>query len=412
MRIEAIAIGSELLTTRRVDTNSVWLGERLAGLGLAFHRKTCVGDNRGDLFALCWEALERSDVVLCTGGLGPTFDDFTKEVFAEVAGVDMVEDARAREELLAWYAQRGRTPSENNFKQVQFPYGAEPLRNPLGTAPGVWWEDPPGHRGRTVILLPGVPREMQRLWLDHVEPRLRARAGKQVHSLRVVVAGVPESTLDERTQEVRARHGRLEWIILASLTQVELQARHQDPDALAAAEADLRDLLGADLVGVGEANLEDAVLLALAARGESLALAESMTGGLLAARLTAIPGASSVLLGGAVVYTPKAKMALTGMDPACLEEHGSLGGATTLALARGIRERLGATWGLAVTGNAGPTVDLRGKDAEIGSTTLALVGPGVEETSTFVMPGDRADIQLRAAARGMDFLRRKLGHGK
>lgn len=408
MRIEAIAIGSELLGTRRVDTNSVWLGERLAGLGLAFHRKTCVGDDRGDLFALCWEALERSEAIICTGGLGPTFDDFTKEVFAEVAGVEMVEDAAARAELLAWYAQRGRTPSDNNFKQVQFPFGSEALRNPLGTAPGVWWEDPPGHRGRIVILLPGVPREMQRLWLDHVEPRLRARSGRAVHTLRMVVAGVPESTLDERTQEARARHGRLEWIILASLTQVELIARHPDPDTLAAAEAELRELLGADLVGVGEGNLEESVLGPLVARGETLALAESMTGGLLAARLTAVPGASAVLRGGAVVYTKEAKAALTGLDPAWLAEHGTLGQATTLALARNIRARLGATWGLAVTGNAGPTADPSAMDPEIGSTTLALVGPGVEETSTFALPGERADIQLRAAGRALDLLRRKL----
>lgn len=408
MRIECLAIGTELLTTRRIDTNSVWIGERLARLGLGFHRKTCVGDDRMDLRALCGEALGRSQIIICTGGLGPTFDDFTKEVFAEVAGVDLLEDADALADLMGWYAQRGRTPSENNFKQVQLPLGSEPLRNPLGTAPGVWWQDPPGFPDCIVIMLPGVPREMQRIWMDHVEPRLQAKAGRAVHTLRMVVAGVPESTLDERTQALRARHRALEWTILASLTQVEFQARHPDAAALAVAEAELRELLGEDLVCVGDANLEDTVLQTFQARGETLALAESMTGGLLAARLTAIPGASAVLKGSAVVYTSEAKVALTGLTPAFLVEHGTLGEATTLALARGVRERLGATWGLAVTGNAGPAVDPGAVDSVLGSTTLALVGPGVEEALTFTIPGDRADIQLRAAARAMDLLRRKL----
>ena len=409
MRIECLAIGTELLTTRRLDTNYVWIGERLARLGLGFHRKTCVGDDRGDLQALCSEALARSEVIICTGGLGPTFDDFTKEAFAEVAGVDLREDAGARAELLDWFAQRGRTPSENNFKQVQIPIGAQPLANPLGTAPGVWWQDPNGYPGRTVVLLPGVPREMQRIWMDHVEPRLQALAGKAMNTLRLVVAGVPESTLDERTQSLRQRHGHLEWTILASLTQVEFQARHQDPAALASAERDLRELLGEDLVGVGEGNLEDAVLHELETRGETLALAESMTGGLLAARLTAIPGASKVLKGGAVVYTPEAKQALAGLSPAFLAEHGTLGKATTRALAQGLRDRLGATWGLAVTGNAGPEPDPGGRDAEVGSTTVALVGPDGEEAITYLIAGDRGDIQLRATARALDLLRRRLG---
>jgi nicotinamide-nucleotide amidase len=138
MRIECIAIGTELLTTRRLDTNSVWIAERLAELGLALHRKTAVGDDREDLRALVAEALGRSELILCTGGLGPTFDDFTKEVFAEALGSELREDGLCRAELEAWYAARNRVPTENNYKQVLIPVGAEPLRNPLGSAPGVW----------------------------------------------------------------------------------------------------------------------------------------------------------------------------------------------------------------------------------------------------------------------------------
>ena len=405
MRIECIAVGTELLTTRRMDTNSVWLAERLARLGFAFHRKTCVGDSRSDLEGLFREALGRSEVLVVTGGLGPTFDDFTKEVLAEVIGAPLLEHAEAKADMLAFYAKRNRVPSETNFKQILIPEGAEALRNPIGTAPGVCWRDPEGFPGRLVVLMPGVPREMQRMWLDQVEPRLARQAEGTVHTLRVVVAGVPESTVAERTREVRERHAELDWTILAGIVQVELQARHRDPAALAAAEADLKAALGEDLVAIGDANLEEAVLHQLETRGETLAIAESMPGGLVSAKLTAVPGASRVLAGAGVVYTPGAKVQLAGVDPVLLAEHGTVSEPVTLALAEGIRHRLGATWGLAVTGNAGPDLDPAGATA-VGDCILALVGPGVRELRRVSIPGERPDIQLRAAGWALDLLRR------
>jgi nicotinamide-nucleotide amidase len=405
MRIECIAIGTELLTTRRLDTNSVWLGERLADLGLAFHRKTAVGDSREDLAELFREALRRSDLILTTGGLGPTFDDFTKELFAEILGADLVEDAPSRADMLAFYAARNRVPPQANFKQALLPLGAEALRNPVGTAPGVWWSDPPGHPGVRIVMLPGVPREMKRMWEEQVEPRLRPLAGPATHTLRMVVGGVPESTLDERTREVRERHGRLDWTILASLTQVELLVRSDDPAALDAVLADMRSLLGEDLAALGPGNLEDAVLQDLQARGHTLAVAESMTGGLLAARLTAIPGASRSFLGGATVYSPAAKAALLGLPEAFLAEHGTVSEVTTVALAEAAKGRLGATWGLAVTGNAGPGAE---GEAPVGSVFLAVAGPGGTASLGRLIPGDRVDVQLRGAAAALDFLRRQL----
>jgi nicotinamide-nucleotide amidase len=407
MKIECIAVGTELLATERVDTNSVWLAQRLARLGLGFHRKTCVGDDRRDLAELFREALGRSDLVLTTGGLGPTFDDFTKEVLAELSGAPLVEDAQAKADLVAFYASRNRVPSENNFKQILIPVGAEPVRNPLGTAPGIWWEGPAGRPGCTVVMMPGVPREMKRMWLDRVEPRLAGRAGATLHTLRVVVGGVPESTLDERTQALRERHGELAWTILAGIVQVELQARHPDPAALASAEADLRDLLGPDLVCVGDANLEDEVLRRLEGRGETLAVAESMPGGLLSAKLTSVPGASRAFRGGAVAYTAAAKVALAGLDPALLAAHGTVSEPVTQALAEGIRQKLGATWGLAVTGNAGPDLDPQGATS-VGDCIIALSGPGTRELRRFSIPGERPDIQLRGAAWALDLLRRSL----
>lgn len=405
MRIECIAIGTELLTTRRVDTNSVWLGERLAGLGLGFHRKTAVGDSREDLAALFREALGRSELIVTTGGLGPTFDDFTKELFAELLGAELVEDAGSRADMLAFYAARNRVPPQVNFKQALIPVGAEPLKNPVGTAPGVWWQDPAGHPGVRIVMLPGVPREMKRMWEDQVEPRLKALAGAPMHTLRMVVAGVPESNLDERTREVRERHGHLDWTILANLTQVELLARGSDPAALEAARRDFEPVLGPDLACLGDANLEDAVLARLKARGETLALAESMTGGLLASRLTAIPGASQAFLGGAVAYTPGAKQALLGLDPAWLEEVGTVSEPCAIALAEAARQRMGATWALGICGNAGP--DAEG-GAPVGRFYVALAGPAGTSVRAHTLAGDRVELQLRCAALALDLLRRQL----
>ncbi|MBL0313837.1 MAG: CinA family nicotinamide mononucleotide deamidase-related protein [Holophagaceae bacterium] len=404
MRIECIAIGSELLTTKRLDTNSVWIAERLAGLGLGLHRKTAIGDHREDLAELCQEAFWRSDVIICTGGLGPTFDDFTKEVWADTFGVELIEDAQSHEDLVAWYAQRQRVPPPANFKQVLFPEGSRPLANPLGTAPGVVWE----RGGKIIFMLPGVPREMKRMWLDHVEPHLKPMAGLAMHTLRMVVCGVPESTLDQRTEGIRHRHPHLDWTILAGLAQVEFIVRSVDSGALDVAREELALELGGDLVCVGSGDLESTILDTLESRNETLAVAESMSGGLVASRLTAIPGASRVFLGGAVAYSATAKIALAGLDPAFIQEHGTIGESTTLALAKGIRGRLGTTWGLAITGNAGPTLDAGGIERNLGECALAVVGPRAEEVRTLIVPGDRVDIQLRSAAWALDLLRRAM----
>lgn len=406
MRIEAIAIGTELLTTTRVDTNSVWIGLELASLGLAFQRKSVVGDDREAMKVLFREALDRSDLVICTGGLGPTFDDFTKELWAEVIGAEMQEDAAARATMLAFYASRNRTPSPSNFKQVLIPVGAEAIPNPIGTAPGVWWENPKGFPGRRILLMPGVPREMKRMWAEQVVPKLTPLASRPVKTLRMLVSCVPESVVDERTQALRDTHAHLEWTILASLMQVELIARSPDEGALNAARRGFEAELGADLARVGAGSLEEVVLDLLAERGETLALAESMTGGLLAARLTAIPGASRVLKGGGVVYSLEAKTALTGLDSAFLAQHGTVSEATTRALAERIRTKLNATWGLAVTGNAGPGEDPHGPGA-VGTTYFAWAGPSGTNCEHLMQAGERGDMQLRAVMYALDRLRRE-----
>lgn len=408
LRIECIAIGSELLTLPRLDTNSVWLAERLGEMGLSLGLKTCVGDDRDSLRRTLREALDRSDLILCTGGLGPTFDDFTKEIWAEVLDVPLLEDPASRASILTFFNARKRPVPEANFKQALIPLGAQALHNPAGTAPGVWWEDLPGYPGKRAVLFPGVPREMKVMWENHVAPRLKPFAGRPVRTLRMVFGSVSESALEERARPLRERHANLEWTILAGLNHVELLGRGTDEGALAAALADFRQELGPDLAFTGpEGGIEDTVLALLRDRHQTLAVAESMTGGALAAKLTSVAGASLAFLGGATVYSPAAKAELAGVDSALIREEGTVSLPVTRALAEGIRGRLKADWALAVTGNAGPTAD-PGAQADLGTVHAAVAGPDGTRDITFHLFGSRADIQTRAVAWSLDFLRRIL----
>ena len=407
MRIECIAIGTELLTTLRVDTNSVWLTQRLAALGFGCNRKTVIGDGRDAMSALFREALDRSDFIVCTGGLGPTFDDLTKEIWAEVLDDELIEDEDVWREIQGFYLTRQRSMPVTNRKQALVPASAKALHNPMGTAPGILWENPKGYPGRRIVLLPGVPREMKNLWETEVEPILRPLAGPQVHTLRMLVGSAGESALDMRTTPLREKYSHLDWTILAGLGAVELVARSINPAELEAARSDFEQELGADLVCVGNSSLEERVLALLRQRGETLAVAESMTGGLIQARLTGIPGASDGYRGGAVVYSASAKSSLTNVDAGLIQAHGTVSEAVTCALAEGIARKLGATWGLATTGNAGPSEDRAGP-APVGTCLMAVWGPAGTAFQTQSFPGIRVDIQTRTATWALDFLRRQI----
>lgn len=411
MRAEALAIGTELLTTGRLDTNTVWLAQRLADLGLAFHRKTCAGDDPGELAALFREALERSELIVTSGGLGPTFDDLTKEVWAEVLGVPLEEDPQVRTDIEGFFRARGRPLPPRNLKQALIPRGARVLRNALGTAPGLVWDAPPGYPRACIVMLPGVPRELKHLWTEQVEPLLRPRSGAAIHTLRILVAGVGESLLEQRIQTLREAHRHLDWTILAGLGTAELLLRDADPQQLREAKRDLELALGEDRVLTGWGTLEGEVVHALAAREATLATAESMTGGRVGALLTTVPGASSVYLGGAVAYSPQAKHLLADVGVDVLDGHGTVSEATALALAEGIRARLGAVWGLATVGNAGPTEDPQGP-APVGTCVVAAVGPGGPRVTRLFFPGERPDVQARSATLALDWLRRCLQDGK
>jgi len=287
------------------------------------------------------------------------------------------------------------------------PLGAEPLYNAAGTAPGVFWADPPGFPGRRIVLFPGVPREMKLMW-EQVAPRLAPLAAAPFHMLRLVFGSVPESALAEATGPLRARFGDVEWTILAGMHHVELVGRGRDAAVMAEARAAFARDFPEDLAFTGpQGGLEDGLLALLRDRGQTVAVAESMPGGNLAARLTGVAGCSAQFLGGATVYSAAAKAALCDLEPAFILQHGTVSEPVTRALAEGIRARLGSDWGLAVTGNAGPTEDPSGP-APCGTCLVAAAGPGGTTSRSFLLPGGRTEVQARGASWAMDFLRRRL----
>jgi nicotinamide-nucleotide amidase len=246
------------------------------------------------------------------------------------------------------------------------------------------------------------------MWEQQVAPRLQALSGAPMHTLRMVFGSVPESALGERTQALREQYSQVEWTILAGIHHVELVGRAPDQATLDAARADFQREMGPDLAHVGlEGGIEDAVAALLKRRGETLAVAESMCGGNLSARLTAIPGVSEVFLGGATVYSARAKAVLAGLDPAFIKANGTVSEPVTRGLAEAIRARLGTTWGLAVTGNAGPTEDKDGP-APVGTCLVAVAGPAGTGCRTFRLPGGRVELQTRGASWALDLLRRSL----
>jgi len=402
---EVVAIGSELLEAGRLDTNSIWIADRLGELGLRLCLKTCVGDDYGELRACLAAAVERCQksegpgLLIATGGLGPTFDDRTKEAFAEALGAKLIEDAKSRADIDAFFRARGRATTENNYQQALMPEGAVAVPNPIGTAPGVYWDVSSKHPGLRIVMLPGVPQEMKAMWAADIHPRLLDLAEAPTMTLRLVVGGVGESVLDERTKGVRDRHSHLGWTILAHGMVIEFLARSKSQDALDTARLDMEATLGHDLVCVGDGSPESTLLDLLAARGETLALAESVTGGLLASRLAAVPGASRALMGGVVVYTPKAKTELLGIPQEFLAANGTVGEAVTIEMAARVRQRLGATWGLAITGNAGlapdPNAGPQEGDAKIGRCYIAVAGTDRADCRAHDLHGARTDIQFR-----------------
>ena len=407
-----IAVGSEMLTPEKIDTNSLYITEVLNDLGIPVAFKSIVGDSRAELTAHVAHALSRHRVLILTGGLGPTDDDLTREVVAEHLRLAMHEDASIIEAIEARFARRGWKMPEVNRRQAQVPEGATVLANPNGTAPGLWIE----HGQSLIALLPGPPREMKPMMDGEVRARLSRRAGG-VRLLRrlVRVGGKGESAVEEVVQPIYAtwlkQQPPIETTILAGLGQVELHLSIVATDtdranaALDAAVSQLAAALGPDLVSRDGTTLEAVVGNLLRERGWRLALAESCTGGLATSRLTDVPGSSDYIERSVVAYSNTAKTELLGVDPELIAAHGAVSEEVAVAMAAGIQHNAGVNVAVAITGIAGPGGGSEQKP--VGTVCIAVVASEVR-VRTFRFPGGRDMVKQLSANAAIDMLRRVL----
>jgi nicotinamide-nucleotide amidase len=405
---EIVAVGTELLLGQIVDTNSAWIGEQLAAAGIACHHQVKVGDNRGRIVAALRTALERADSVIVCGGLGPTHDDITREAMAEVMGVDLVPDVAVAARIRELFASRGRAMPDNNLRQALVPVGAAVIPQTRGTAPGLIC--PVG--GRVAYLVPGVPHEMEEMVARAVLPDLRRRSGDPSTIVSRVLRtwGESESGLDHRLRPLVERLDASGGVTLAFLAsgwegiKVRLTARGSSLSAAAAlldpVEASVREVLGPIVFGVDDETMESVVLDLLRSRGLTLGLAESLTGGLVAGRLTDVPGASDVVRGSIVAYASEVKFDLLGVPPGPVVNE-----ATAMAMATGARRVLGASVGLGLTGVAGPAE----QDGVPPGTLCVGVALGESVTATTLrLPGQRRQMRQMSVISALDLLRRRL----
>ncbi len=409
MRAEILAVGSELLTPLRSDSNGLWLTGQLLALGLETGARVTVADDAALLESAFRTALARADVVLATGGLGPTEDDLTREAAAAALARELRRDERQLEWLRARFAGFGRTMAPINAKQADLISGGEFLPNPRGTAPGQVVE----HAGKLLALLPGPPHEMQPMFQAHLVPRLRALAGERVLRMRVLkIAGLGESDVDQALAPLYKTYTNPRTTILSAAGQVELHLTAEDVSA-AGAEARLEELaagLRARLPGrifsEDGRELPEVVGALLSARGLTLALAESCTGGLLAMRLTESAGASAFFERGFVTYSNRSKVEALGVEAALIATHGAVSEQVARAMAAGAQRVSGAAIGAAVTGIAGP--DGGSADKPVGLVHLALCGALGERQRRVQFPGERWRVRAQAGQALLEMLRRAL----
>jgi nicotinamide-nucleotide amidase len=411
---EIIAVGSELLGTTRIDTNSLFLAGRLASLGIELRAKSVVGDERTRLAAIFAAALSRSDLVVLTGGLGPTDDDLTRDVVSASLGLEMREDPAIVAQIASRFARRGLRMPEVNRRQALVPAGALSLDNPNGTAPGLYIE----HQGHVVVLLPGPPRELQPMFDGLCEGPLLARAGAERLFKEVLfVAGRGESHVEEIAQPLYSRWAAesppIETTILAMPGQVELHLTHRARDAGAgaarvrAAREELAAALGDDVFSTDGRSMEEVVGAMLSERALTISTAESCTGGLIMSRLTDVPGSSRYVLGGAIAYSNEAKTELAQVSPELIATHGAVSEAVAVALADGIRARTGASVSLGVTGIAGPGGG--SPEKPVGTVAIALTGSGMPpRVRLFSFFGGRPQVKFQASQAALDMVRRAL----
>lgn len=414
MNIELITTGTELLLGRVADTHQAWLCRQLADRGYTVSRHTTVGDTASDIQQAVREAAGRADVVIVTGGLGPTSDDRTRELIAQWLSRPLVEDPALLAHIERFFAERNRPMPERARVQALIPQGATALPNRFGTAPGLVLEFPPRPGGREpglLILLPGPPRELRPMFTEQVLPLLQARVPVEepfvVRTLRTT--GLPESQVEQTIA------GPLQFLVAAGLEvgycarpgEVDVRLAARGPAAgrlVQEAEGLVRQLLGLAVYGVEHETLEQVVIHLLTERHQTLALAESCTGGFIGHRLTNVPGASAVLLAGLVVYSNAAKQAFLGVRAETLAAHGAVSEPVARQMAEGARARTGADYALAVTGIAGPSGG--SPEKPVGTVFLALAGPNQTLAEKRFNPWDRETFKHVTSQQALDLIRR------
>jgi nicotinamide-nucleotide amidase len=413
MNAEIIAIGSELLTPFRQDTNSLFLTDRLNTLGIEVDFKSVVGDNREHLVQSARIAFGRADVIFFMGGLGPTEDDLTRECVAEALGIELRRDPGLTGDLYKWFAGRRMKMPDSNLKQADVLSGAVSLPNANGTAPGQWLETEWAGRKLVIVLLPGPPREIKPLFDEQVMPRLRACCPGEVIATRVLkVAMLGESACDELAAKVYKKYRDIQTTILAGAGEVQIHLRGRAKSLeLAKGKVDrladeLEDALEPHLFSSAGESLEQIVGYYLDMRGVTIATAESCTGGLVAERLTSVAGSSRYFLGGVVAYSNDLKTGFVDIPAPLIKEHGAVSREIAVALAEGIRKRCGSSLGVGVTGVAGPGGG--SEEKPVGLVYHALADGKKTEVVQRNFPGDRERIRWFASQQALDMVRRKL----
>ena len=406
---EIIAIGSELLTPHRVDSNSLYLTRQLNSIGIEVDLKVVAGDQETRLEQVVKSAVERSPLVIATGGLGPTEDDITRKVFARVLRRQMVLQHDILQTIRTRFRNRGLEMPGNNARQALVPVGARVLENRLGTAPGLWLE-----KGEVVIiLLPGVPSEMKAIFEESCLPLLSQRStGFHLVTRVLRSTGMTESQLDEQIAPIYTPYKNPVTTILSGRgeIQVHLTGRaksREEAEALVRKVADpIQERLGDFIFSAGDQSLEQVVGECLLRKNETLAVAESCTGGLIAERITRVPGSSRYFMGGITCYSNQSKVEFTGMPPLLMEMSGAVSAEVAKGLAEGIRDRMGASIGIGVTGVAGPSGGSQEKP--VGLVHLALAMGNQVEHRECRFSGDRERIRFWASQTALDMVRRRL----
>ena len=407
MNAEIIAVGSELLTPYRLDTNSLFLTDQLNRLGISVIHKAVVGDGPEEMRSSFQHALARADVVVACGGLGPTDDDRTRQTVAELLGRKLLEDEEVLRKLEERFRRFGRAMPEINRRQALVIEGADVLPNPRGTAPGQWVEA----RGHILVLLPGVPQEMRALMEAEVAPRL-AKLGsrRRLYTRDLRIVGLFESEVEQRVSPLYAQFADTETTILATASGIQLHPRIWSDDPVYAESrlgelvAQMALVLGKNLISTCGETIEEVVARILTESRATIAVAESCTGGLLAERLTSISGSSAYFLGGVVCYSNQLKTQLVGVPTELIEAKGAVSSEVALALADGIRGKTGATIGVGITGIAGPSGGTPEKP--VGLVHIGIANQHGPRERAFRFPGDRERIRFFATQNALDGVRR------